>query len=31
MLLKASHSKAEQIGLSKTGWFSKTDWSNRTD
>jgi hypothetical protein len=31
MLPKASHLKAGQISLSRTGWSNKTDWSNRTD
>jgi hypothetical protein len=28
MLPKASHLKAGQISLSRTGWFSRTDWSS---
>jgi hypothetical protein len=28
MLPEASHPKAGQIGLSRTGWSSRTDWSS---
>jgi hypothetical protein len=31
MLSEASHPKAEQISLSRTGWSSRTDWPGRTD
>jgi hypothetical protein len=31
MLLKASYLKTGQIGLSRTGWSSRTDWSGGTD
>jgi hypothetical protein len=31
MLPEASHPKAGQIGLSRTGWFNRTDWSGGTD
>jgi hypothetical protein len=31
MLPEASHPKAGQISLSRTGWSSRTDWSGGTD
>jgi hypothetical protein len=31
ILPKANHPKTGQIGLSRTGWFNRTDWSGRTD